>query len=563
MKKSPRLHKKRPATRRKKRLKRRQRLSVQQRLARLAKREQALANLVAALNQFPISVTGAVEPEPEAPPHLPELGRALLDVRVNSQEYPQRFGWLQPRVQQKLSVTASVSLPQPLSSARSVGTAVAHREAALLWEVPHQRVWPLAPVGCRMTLPASMPQVVITHARGSILSPVTPGSPYVVAQPTFSCSITLKQPPAKLFCQEGLLIPPQSSGYPARGWKGTYRMAPAAAVDPDLRADNPPGAEQSSSESIKGRVGRKVIFKEYLRETARLYQSSKYLRKTADFIRKSSRPDKKPSLGIVLNRAKKQRQLGQTGGSILRLRGWSPADDTGLGMKQVKLLGRKHLGSFHWPSISRSDGQLWLRESRAVSSTDRHRQLVTLIPPVAVPRREPPSVQLSPTVVVNPDLRADNPPEAEQSSSDDEKGITWDKVFGAKKHPREARTRRATEDSSDDELGAEPDSFDDEKENTGQGRFEVEGESAEAIKARQADSCSICWVLNLLNGEQPVPERVSCEDLVEHLQFVQEIAALLPLDLGYDDHKGLRYEIPHSWLASLPNRRPFWDRSWI
>lgn len=536
MKKRSSPQKKRAAARRKKRLKRRQRLSVQQRLARLAK-EKTWANLIATLSQFPTNLTGAVEPEPEEYPHLLKLGRSLWNATLNSQAYPQRFGRLQTRVQQQLSVTASLSLPQRLTSALSVGAAVARRESAVLWWVaPRQRCWPLAPVGCRMTLPASTPQVV-THYRGPILSHATPGSPYVVAQPTFSCSITLKQPPAKLFCQEKALTPPLSSGYPVRRWEGSNQTAPAAAVNPDLRADNPPGAEQLSSNGIKGDIEHeRFVFKKHPRE-ARSRRVTKRLRKTTDSIRKSSRPDKKPSLGRVLNRAKKQRQLGQTGGSILRIRGWSRADDTGLLMKCVKLLGRKHLGSFRWPSIRSGDGRCWLRERRAASSTDSHHPLFTLIPSAAVPGSRPPSVQPSLATVLNPDLRADNPPEAEQSSPNNKNEIRSRRIFVFKKHLQAFRPCQATEDSSDedDELGTEQDAFDDEEEITGQTLFEAEVESPEASRDHQVGFCPSCCIDSLLQGEYPIPEGNSAEQLVGRFRLREAMSsAALQYDYSCD-----------------------------
>jgi hypothetical protein len=76
----------------------------------------------------------------------------------------------------------------------------------------------------------------------------------------------------------------------------SVRSSPAVTVNHDQVVVHLSRREHSPSNNTKGDIGHKqFIFKEHLQEVTKSKQASKSLRKTGDFIRKSSYPDKKTS----------------------------------------------------------------------------------------------------------------------------------------------------------------------------------------------------------------------------------------------------------------------------
>lgn len=377
-----------------------------------------MANLIAALHRFPMSMTATIESEREEQAHLLKPDQSLLNVTTNTQEYPQNFGRQQPPAQQKLSANGSLSLLPWRTAPRQIEAAIARREAAVLWRVAPRRYWPLTRVGCCVMTPQ-----VVSHRRELIQSPSTRSARSAVAQLIFFYSDALQQPAEKQLHQERPLRSRLSSGDPALSRQVSYRTAPGnellKLVNLAKVADNPPRAEQAPSNDIKGDRGRKrFIFEKQLQEDIKSRRASKTLKNSGSFVRKSFRPDKKPSLRKVLNRAKNRWHLGQPRVPILRHPGRSRSADAGLFMKSIKFLGRKPLKTLHSHSTGPSDGQHWLQENQAASSPESHHSLFTLMPPAAVPRRQPPSDQPSSTVAINLDLIADNSPKAEQAPSE-------------------------------------------------------------------------------------------------------------------------------------------------
>jgi hypothetical protein len=348
MTKSTNSQKKRTAARRRRCLKKLKRLSVKQKLARQAKERRSLANLIAALNRFSPSTTGAIEPECEKELPQLKLDKSLLNSATNSQGYPQKFGrqQLHHHTQQKHSLTKSLSLLQWLTAPLKIEAAIVRHEAALLCLVASRRYWPLTRVGCRVQQPAITSRAV-GHLRELIQSVSTLRA---FAKQSFSSSSAPKQPPEKPLHREGPLIPPLSSGDPAVRWSSADRMAMSHVllkfVNLAKFAANPSRVEQLSSEGIKGDIGNEQLdFEKPLQESIRISQSTKLLRKVINFIKKLSHPNRR-FLQNLLNCAKNRLPLGQSVGAILRLYGRSETDDISLLLRCVELLGRKRLGEF-------------------------------------------------------------------------------------------------------------------------------------------------------------------------------------------------------------------------
>jgi hypothetical protein len=591
MTKSTSRQKKRTAARRRRCLKKLKRLSVKQKLARQAKERRSLANLIAALNRFSPSTTGAIEPECEKELPQLKLDKSLLNSATNSQGYPQKFGrqQLHHHTQQKHSLTKSLSLLQWLTAPLKIEAAIVRHEAALLCLVAPRRET-LAPVGGSVQQPESTSQKG-SHLRELIQNPSTPSALFAVTKPIFSSSIAPMPSPEKPLHQERPLRSPPSSGDPAIRWSSADRMEMSQAllklVKPAKGADNSPRAEQSSSNNIKRDTKHKQLaFAEPLQAIIGPIPAIKHLRKNVNFIKKLSYPDKK-LLQRCLNSAKNRRCLGQPEDSILRLCGWSRADDISFLRRYVKLLvrGHEHLEKFHSRSIKHGQGRSWLKKNQAASSTDGHCQLSTLIPPAAVL-----SVHSSPAVTINHEQVVANLSRREHSPSNDTKEdiehnqfvfeIHFQKYIPSRQASKTLKNsggvvrKSACPDkktyflrsNNPDTMAENAHKSEQLSHNSKNSRINCRNFTMQTLFQRgiispQVSSSPSCCPDHLLKGGDPIPERDLAEQPVENFRLLQGIASACSCNEGCDEHSYINSRHPSELLPI--NQVHSGDCSWI
>jgi hypothetical protein len=331
--------KKRTVRRRKQqRLKKRQR-SLQRRLARLAKAQRPFNSLVAALAKASASAVTLVESEKLR--QLPGLGKAVLNINLDTQDAPKSLQMQPPAAQRSLQ--GSLSLPQRLTSTLQVESSVLCRETVLLWVVPRHS-WPLSPVGCRPSPPECQP-CLLTHVGEPVFSAAGSSALLALTLPTDSRPIAV-EPPAEKRLQEASLIPSCAPGVPAARWTAAYQQAPAAAPKPTSAApvaDKLPGAEQSPADDETEWVDYEVFF-ENLGTVYKSHQAGQPLRKAFVCIKKLCRRHKKPIFQGIRRSTKSQRHcLDKTGFFITRARARFSAASS-LCVNPVKLSYRKHRG---------------------------------------------------------------------------------------------------------------------------------------------------------------------------------------------------------------------------
>jgi hypothetical protein len=480
MKKGPSNQKKRAETRRKKRLKKKlKRLSVKQRLSRMTKERRSLAELIAALNKFPPSMTKTVEPEPEDYPHLLKLGQSPLNATLNGQNSPQEIVRQQLQASKKLTRTASGSPLQWPTSLR-VEAAIARRAAIFLCEAPRQQIGRLTYIGGPGVPPSEGKPRAATRLRALFQSLMTPSVLLAGAKRIFSSSSTFMQSVEKGVHREGPLLPPLSFGDPERSQKVSYRTVLGNALLKRINlaklADNPPREKQLSSNAIKGDIGHKqLVFKEHLREEPRQATEDSFYVLGAE----QDSFDDEESIG------KEKFGVEEESAEVIEVSPLTPLSSGD-------------------PAISRR-------------GSDR-----------TAPNN-------APLKLVNLAKLADNSPGAEQGSPNNKEKKKSRRIFVVEKHPQEASCQ-ATEDFHYG-LGAEQDSFDDEK-IIGKEKVGVEEESPESIKARQMGSCVSCCIDRVLRGDYLIPEEEGeAKQLIEWCQLLQAIAA--QYEYGCDKHSGL------------------------
>lgn len=370
MKKRSVSHKKRTARRRKQQRSKKRQRSLQQRLARLAKAQRPFNSLVAALAKASASAVTLVESEKLR--QLPRLGKAVLNINLDTQDAP-NYLQMQPPAAQR-SLQGSLSLLQRLTSILQVESSVLCRETALRWVVP-RRTWPLSVVGCRIPPPECTPHL-LTHAGELILSQASYSPLLAPTLPTDSRSIAVEPQAEKRF-QEELPIPGFSPGAPAARWTAAYQQAPAAAPKAASAApvaDTLPGAEQPSSDDGIGEVGHEAALKPQFHPRGHRQNQKKWkgykshranrpLRKNSRFVSKPFYPAKKRSFQKNFSNLQKNYScLGRSAGPSLRIGGWLPTS----AKVYCRQCGSKVI-------VEYGNRQFGLSESPRANCTDSHR----------------------------------------------------------------------------------------------------------------------------------------------------------------------------------------------